>query len=296
MGQQFSSECVCQEGGLFNMCTPEDPGKEAQGTLQPTPVPGYPTDVLSERNSCRSAGQGASMNLAMTQGVDGVGFASEEVAFVAAPPPNSGYSPKVRLQPLQEPTILSPVRREVTAEDILSDLVGAEENLYGGAFAMLPGGHDGFVGLDSVSMRDFVCTNSALSMADIDLELLKVAAAEEGLTRDVFLQLLREFSVSDGDAILHFMGLSNDGESLSSEECRSALLLFGQQELSTSFSEDRWERILNTVLQDAGVMVTMEQYLTYCRLTGRIVRLMRYAQIKKLAYGSRSKPGVRGGA
>merc|ERR1719230_269878 len=134
-------------------------------------------------------------------------------------------------------------------------------------------------------------------MRDMDMELLKVTSPDEGLTREVFLDLLREFPISESEAISHFLGLSSDGESLVSEDCRTGLLLFAQQKFSANFSGDRWECILNTVMWDAGVSVPMEQWLGYCKLAGRIVRLLRYAQVQKLALGSRgSRPGVRGGA
>jgi len=299
-GQQLSNECHCQDGSFWHMCSPEDPQKEAQNTFQNPIVPGYPTEALSERH------EDDSMRLAMSLSRDDCGFvgsAAEEVSgYCSAPSPDSEPRlPRVELRPASREhtaTSNSPPRREVSVEDILTDLLGAEDVMYGEAFAAFPGGRNGFVTLDCATMRDFVCTNSAVSMEDIDMEFLKVALPEDGLSRDGFIQLLREFSVSDGESIMHFMGLSNDGESMGSEECRSALLLFAQQKLSCNFSDDRWERIFNTVMWDAGVAVSMEQYLHYSQLTARIVRLMRYSQVKKLAYGSQSqsKTGVRGGA
>jgi hypothetical protein len=185
----------------------------------------------------------------------------------------------------------------VTPDDILSNLEGSEEVLYGEAFSMFPGGRNGFVGLDSAAMRDFICTNSAVSMEDIDMELLKVASPDEGITRDAFLHMLREFPVPEGESISHFLGLSSDGESLAAEECRTGLLLFAQQKLSSNFSDDRWDCILNTVMWDAGMRVMMDQWLSYCKLTGRMVRVLRYAQVQKLALGSRgNRNGIAGGA
>merc|ERR1719230_856573 len=116
-------------------------------------------------------------------------------------------------------------------------------------------------------------------MRDMDMELLKVTSPDEGLTREVFLDLLREFPISESEAISHFLGLSSDGETLVSEDCRTGLLLFAQQKFSATFSESRWECILNTVMWDAGVMVTMEQWISYCKLVGRMVRLFRFAQV-----------------
>jgi len=300
MGQQASSECTCQDG-FFQMCAPEDPSKEAQSTLTPTPVPGYPP-TGSEYGGASGPTPVVSMESSLRQdNGPRFGFADDQQgAFIAAPPPQEDNSPIGGLPPPREPsgappppqpagsargspapaqTSASPSRREVSADDVLSNLDGSEEVLYGEAFASFPGGLNGFVGLDSTAMRDFICTNSAISMDDIDLELLKVASPDEGLSREGFLLLLRDFSISDGDSISHFMGLSADGESLVSEECRSGLLLFAQQKLMTNFSDDRWECIFNTVMWDAGVSVSMEQWLGYCKFTGRIVRLLRYAQL-----------------
>jgi len=294
MGQNAScsvEECHCQDG-LLQFCVPADPHKETQSTIEPTPVPSYPM-------------QAALPELARLP-VQGVfGFTAEENAFVAAPPPPG--SPTAGFPPSQPRSVGSPqlawspasAQQGVTIDDILSNLDGAEEVLYGEAFVMFPGGHGGFVALDTAAMRDFICTNSAISMEDIDMELLKVSSPDDGLDREGFLHLLREFPISDGDSILHFMGMSTDAESLAAEECRTGLLLFAQEKLSTNFSDERWECIFNTVMWDADVTVMMEQWITYCKLTCRIVRLLRYAQVQKLAShqdGAGGRPGVRGGA
>jgi len=268
------------------MCTPEDPNKEAAGTLNVPPnvppVGAYPTAALTESD------KGASKDVVPSVQAANYGGYDNDEAFIAAPPPPdaSGGAPPPPPAPAPASTAApaaqssaSAARPDVTADDILSNLDGSAEVLYTEAFAMFPGGLNGFVGLDCAAMRDFLCTNSAIGMDDIDLELLKVASPDEGLSRDGFLHLLREFSVSDGDAISQFMGLSSDGESLAAEECRSGLLLFAQQHLHANYPDDKWERIFNTVMWDANASVSMEQFLGYTKLTGRIVRLMRYAQV-----------------
>lgn len=304
MGQQASSECTCQDG-FFHMCTPEDPSKEAQSQLTPSPVPGYPAGMSaanSERGGANGPAPAISIQPPMRQDNGprfGFGEDQQQGGFIP-PPPQEDRSPMAGLPPPREPSSSppppqpagskrggpsaapnssSPGRREVTADDILSNLEGSEEVLYGEAFASFPGGLNGFVMLDCVAMRDFICTNSSISMDDIDLELLKIASPDEGLSLHGFLHLLREFSISDGDSISHFMGLSSDGETLVAEECRSGLLLFAQQRLMTNFNDDRWECIFNTVMWDASVSVSMEQWINYCKFTGRIVRLLRYGQL-----------------
>jgi hypothetical protein len=200
----------------------------------------------------------------------------EDYSPFAAPPPGQASTP--RGGQASAPRGGGGGGAEVTADDILSNLEGAEEAVYGNAFLTMAGGQP--VGLDNAAMRDFICTNSSIGMDDIDLELLKVASPDEGLTRDGFIMLLREFAVSDGDSISQFMGLSSDGESLASEECRTGLLMFAQEKLNArNFSDERWERIFNTVMWDAGVSLSMEQWLGYTKTTGRIVRLFTYARV-----------------
>lgn len=317
MGQQVASECYCHDG-FMQLCVPEDPNSESQNTFKNDgqAPSGYPNafssaasnlPMLSERDAGGPLQNVATMNMVQQgAGFDLNSLQQEERAFVAPPPQGGGFDSPLRAAPKPPSpsgapaarSSASPARRDVTDDDVLSNLEGAEEALYGEAFSMFPGGRNGVVGLDSAAMRDFLCTSSCISMEDIDIELLKVAAPDEGLTRDAFLHMLREFPVSEGDAIFQFLGLSSDGESLVSEECRTGLLLFAQQKLSSNFSEERWECILNTVMWDASVSVSMEQWLSYCKLTGRIVRLLRYKQVQKLAGGSRSaaKGGVVGGA
>jgi len=115
-------------------------------------------------------------------------------------------------------------------------------------------------------------------MDDIDLELLKITQGE-GLNQEGFLRLLREFSAADGECLEQFLGMSTDGDTLASEECRSALLMFATQKLHANFGDDRWDRIFNVVMWDAGTKVGMEQWMKYCKQTGRLVRLIRYSEL-----------------
>jgi len=238
MGQNLSNECNCNEG-FFNMCTPQDPNQEAQTTLQPGTVPSYPAPTLSAGTSPAQIPEPTPQY----RQAGGFGYADNEQTFVSAPPPQDSDRGPGTFIPPPEPSSSGPppaqssgsaARRDVSADDILSNLEGSEDVLYSEAFTQFPGGFNGFVMLDCTAMRDFICTNSAISMEDIDLELLKVASPDEGLSRDGFLHLLREFSVADGDAISQFMGLSSDHENLAAEECRSGLMLFAQQQLSAS--------------------------------------------------------------
>merc|ERR1711879_954646 len=117
-------------------------------------------------------------------------------------------------------------------------------------------------------------------MDDLDLELLKKTPdPEHGMSLHGFLELLREFSVADGECLEQFLGMSGDGETLASEECRSALLMFATQKLHANFGDERWDRVFNVVMWDAGAKVGMEQWMTYCKHTGRLVRILQYSQL-----------------
>jgi hypothetical protein len=184
----------------------------------------------------------------------------------------------------------------MSQDDIISNLEDAEYVVYGQAFSMLANGGSGRVGLDFMAMREFLLNNTAITMEDIDIELLKVASPDEGIGREGFLDLLREFPVSEADSLAHFMDLSGNGESMASEECRTGLLLFGQQKLRGNFSEDKWERILNTIMWDAGVEVAMDQWLVYSKLIARMVRLSQNVRNHKGVSGTPGHTGVIGGA
>mmetsp|Transcript_139604 Transcript_139604/g.246501 ORF Transcript_139604/g.246501 Transcript_139604/m.246501 type:complete len:275 (-) Transcript_139604:129-953(-) len=274
MGQKMSDECGCQV--FESMCGPQDPAAEQAGTVQT----GYPNPSISERGTAGYTTTATSEESSPQRPQQGNYGAEEQAPFFGAPPPDDASSPIAAPPPMNSET---PSRgaagREVSADDILSNLEGSEEVLYGDAFSSFPGGATSFVTLDCLPMRDFLVTNSCISMDDLDLELLKVAQTDDGLSRDGFLQLLREFAVSDSDSLGQFMGLSSNGESLAADECRSGLLLFCQQKLSTNFSDDRWDCIFNAILWDAGITVDMEKWCIYCKTTARMVRLLRYAQL-----------------
>lgn len=238
------------------------PGANAASVTRQAQVPAAPYSQQSEQ------GFGGVDDISMSYGNEGVYAPAPQDSYQA---PQSSYAPPQQQQ-RQEGSI--------SVDDILSNLEPSEEFLYGQAFSAFPGGARGSVPLDSAPMRDFVCTNTAIPMDDIDLELLKICQnPEEGLTQHGFLHLLREFSAADGECLEQFLGMSSDSETLASEECRSALLMFATQKLHANFGDDQWDRIFNVVMWDAGTKVGMEQWMKYCKHTGRIVRLLRYAQL-----------------
>jgi len=294
MGQKLSQECGCQEYDVFKLCTPEDPEVERRAQLEPRSNPSYP-NTASERPASNGHGYPESPPVVSDNTLQRFGEdTGDEFAF--APPPENSRGPYAD-DPVPPPADARPspegsaarggaaasAAGGVTAEQIIRDVEGSEERLYGDAFKGMPGGRTGFLALDCAAARDFICTYSVITMDEIDMELLKVAAPEEGLSLHGFLSLLREFAVSESDAIQEFLHLGGEGrpeaEGMASEECRTALLIFGQQRLSTNFADDRWESVLDSVMASAGPEVPMEQWIGFCKHMARICRLTRLAQV-----------------
>eukprot|EP00415_Alexandrium_ostenfeldii_P002152 UN2152 len=117
-------------------------------------------------------------------------------------------------------------------------------------------------------------------MADIDTELLKIAAQNDAFSIDcdAFLRLLRDNAVSERDALEQFLTLSSNGESMAGEDCRSALLSLSER-LSSTLTVDQTDRAFDSVMADVGLTVSMEQWMNCSLKVARIIRLVRYARI-----------------
>lgn len=165
----------------------------------------------------------------------------------------------------------------VSFDFILSDLEAAEQVAYGEAFSTCASGKDTAT-MDVLPLREFILNNSFITTDELDPHLLQVASEEGALTVDGFLHVLRENAVSDTGTIEQFLGMATNGETVAAEECRSGLLLFCQRQMNANFSEEKWDRIFNTVMWDADVTVSMEKWIFYCKVVARIVRLAQYAR------------------
>lgn len=165
-------------------------------------------------------------------------------------------------------------------DQVLSDLETVEGQVYGQAFQQIPGSSDNLLPLSSEELRNFLAVHTAIEQAELETELLKTGALDEGgLSQDRFVQMLRDNAVADTSAIEEFLGASNDGVTLPSMDCRSRLLLMFQRQLDADFTEDQWDRTFNTVMMDADVVVPMEQWIAFCKQTARIVRVMKLGQV-----------------
>jgi len=202
----------------------------------------------------------------------------EQEGFFVPPPQNS--SPKaVPASPS------SPARSAVQAppstsfENVLADLEGAEQAAYSAAFKSLSAGQ-ARLQPDHEQLRNFVLLNSACGEGELDTELLKIASTNENfaIDADSFVMLLRMNAVSDSQALEVFMNMSADGETVSAEDCRNGLFTLLSSESLENLPANRCERIIDTVMTDAGLTVNMEQWLGYAKTAARIVRLASYAK------------------
>jgi len=167
-------------------------------------------------------------------------------------------------------------------EILLIDLPGAELQTYGSAMLSLAGPSGGsLLQPDNIQLRDFLLTNSAISSEDLDMELLKVASANDtfSIDTDGFLGLLREHAVSENDALQQFIALSPEGTEISGQDCRSGLANLLQQRLHTNWPASTTERVVDVVMKEAQLTIGMEQWIGFARHLGRVARLARYLKL-----------------
>jgi len=166
---------------------------------------------------------------------------------------------------------------KVIFDKILSDLEGSEMKVYGDVFNSFSRYGSGEpVSLEDQACREFLQMNG--SFDDLDMAMLQAANSETmTLDLDGIVQLLRNNSLADGEILGQFQMLSSDGMSLSSEECRTGLILMAQEKLNERcFADDQWDCILTMVMMDAGPSVSMEDWMRYAKKVGRYVRLVQY--------------------
>ncbi|CAE7840332.1 unnamed protein product [Symbiodinium sp. CCMP2592] len=169
----------------------------------------------------------------------------------------------------------------INFEAMLLDLEGAEEAAFTAAFKSLSDGRT-VLQPDHDQLRSFILVNSGIGEQDLDTELLKIASAREDFCIDIpgFIALLREHPVSDSDTLTLFMNVSNDGESMTSEDCRTCLLELVAKLPDAHIREDRMERIFDTVMTSADLSISMEQWMAFAKTTARIIRLMAHAKTR----------------
>merc|ERR1712039_1144367 len=150
-------------------------------------------------------------------------------------------------------------------------------NAYGKAFKDFRAGSQ--VPLDNAGMREFLLENTAITMEDLDMSLLRADPEGNGLSKELFLKLIRDNTASDSEVLEQFMNSSADGESISSTDCRSCLLLFVNQTLAVELNDVRWEAGIDVIMADIGVTVSMESWVECSKKFCRMIRLARHLKV-----------------
>jgi len=133
---------------------------------------------------------------------------------------------------------------------------------------------------DLGSLREFIFVHSGISGNALDGELHRLASFDGTLSMADFLCLLRENTISDGDAIQQFLSMSNGCESLPLTDCRRGLVRFVHEELGVDFGRDHWDTLLDLVIIAPFARVQLEEWIPYCCRLFRISRLLCYNALK----------------
>uniref|UniRef100_A0A7S4RPR5 Zeta toxin domain-containing protein n=1 Tax=Alexandrium monilatum TaxID=311494 RepID=A0A7S4RPR5_9DINO len=208
-----------------------------------------------------------------------------------APPPLPPPAVPPNLHEETDPLTLTPRslpthgRDVVDFEMVLSDLEDVEALAYSEAFYLFATSKGVAGALDSPLLKEFVLLNSCIRGDDIDAKLLE-AAPDMQMTPVKLIDLLRNHSCEDEPAVKLFMEASESGEFAPSEACRKALpaLALGQQGAASMpgarrLNRERWERVLDAIMQTAGERVDLQQWLGYWRATARTLRLLHWANL-----------------
>merc|ERR1712146_201484 len=106
-----------------------------------------------------------------------------------------------------------------------------------------------------------------------------MGGAEMGITFDNFLAIMGT-QLSDTDVLEQFIGASGGDEAIASPDCRSALAVLASQRLGAdSFTEQRWDRIFDSIMWDAEPIIPLEKWTEYC---GKLARIVRVYQLRAI--------------
>lgn len=274
MGQEF-----CK------LCAPEDPA--IQNSSQVT----VPTG--SERYPSTNRDLGVTANAASSPAANGTGSAPEDTrggqyedagdpGFFAPPPDGDDnfpiaapdMPPPAARGPEASPTDPTGAGSGLTLDFILSDIDQCEEAMYGEIFLGFNGGQA--VPTDNEPFRAYVTPRICV---DLDLIYFSQDPVPSEFSSAFFMTLLRDHAVSEEEVLNHFLGISAEMTPVASEECRNGLLTFANQRLSANFNNERWERIFDACMWDAGLEIGLEEWTKYCKRVARIVRLIHDAKV-----------------
>merc|ERR1719215_234116 len=159
----------------------------------------------------------------------------------------------------------------------LQDVAKVEEQIYSKAFASFASGNA--VPLDNVAMRDYIATNTALGWNDVDTKLLEKQDNMK-ISKTTFMQIMRQDACSEQLALERFVGLCGGGDSLTSSDCRTGLIMVKEElGIPDAVKDARWERVLDAVMRDSDMTISMENWLAHCNTMARIARAVQLAQL-----------------
>lgn len=260
---------------MFACCMPQGPPDAgSQNNLEPGKREAYPETLSEGANGNAGAYSEATNDPPRTAWAEEAGAEDNYMAPPTAPDYSAPAAPAARggASPAASAALVS-------WDLLFTSLEEAEQLAYGEIF-MSWGGNTGVgspgLGLDNQQMRAFISDNTSIVADELDIQLLK-AAPECEMSFEALLHVIRDNANNDSIAIEQFMGLSTDGDSVSSEECRNGLLVVIQRELRAEFSDARWDQIFTVAMRDAGVVVNMEEWFKCVKRAARIVRLARVA-------------------
>jgi len=258
----LADQCFC--------CAPQDPDQEREHELAHNPAK---RATPSPRNTTEATLTGSSPSAYSSANRWG----ADDQDSLLAPVPEAGEDAILVPPPVpsQGPPSTGQGRGGVDLEILVFDLESGETQVYGEAFRRIaPSGH---AEPDNQALRHYLLSNSSLISDDnLDTEILKIASESDsfGIDESGFIKLLREHPL-ENEALSQFMGLSEDGDTIGSGDCRSGLLSLMKDVLNADFDDNQWDLIFDSVMQEAGLTVTMQQYIEFARRVARIIRVSR---------------------
>lgn len=167
----------------------------------------------------------------------------------------------------------------ITFQSVVDNLEEAEQMVYGTVFQDFNSGNP--VAINHEKLQDFVATNSALTMENIEVELMQAASVTEDMqvTQDIFRGIMCGNAVSEAAVFTFFSNMGVD--QVDSGDARSGLVS-GCSELlgpvAASINQDKWDNILDSVLAGCDPMVDMQAFTNYTQRVARIIRIVHLAK------------------
>eukprot|EP00931_Biecheleriopsis_adriatica_P004171 TRINITY_DN105885_c0_g1_i1.p1 TRINITY_DN105885_c0_g1~~TRINITY_DN105885_c0_g1_i1.p1 ORF type:complete len:644 (+),score=142.49 TRINITY_DN105885_c0_g1_i1:34-1932(+) len=273
--------------------TPRGPPSSMVSTSREGTVEDFSREATREGTAEKIAAQSpsGSVTLAHAPVANAAASSSRSAPSAPATAPGTAASrpqvstPSEAAPPLPPAAAASGHRQDasLTLDLVLSDLESAENKAYSQAFSMFAAS-SGLIPLDSDAMRAFMLQHTSIPAEELDTQLIMVAP-DLALTLAGFMKLLRDGVLSDGLLLEEFLKISPDGEAAPAQACRQEIpkmvteCLKELKSLKADMSKAAWEKLLDAVFWDAGELVSMEQWIAYCKIAARMLRLLHLAKM-----------------